>query len=1024
MYLKSLEIQGFKSFAEKTVLAFMPGTKASQSITAIVGPNGSGKSNVADAIRWVLGEQSMKMLRGKKSEDIIFGGSAAKGKMGFASVKMIIDNSDATLPIDQEELVIERKVYREGDGEYIINGHQVRLLDLQLLLAKAQFGQGSYSVVGQGMIDKMLLQSPAERKDFFDEAFGIKEFQIKRHQAILKLSRTKENITQAEALLNEVSPRLKSLSRQVKKLEERHEVENTLRESQESYYATLWSHNQTQLDEIQNNLKTIESDYTDSQGKLEKIQLELSDLAKESSRQEIYNELQSSFQELTQEKNALERDHAALTGKMQVEYSKAGKHNISWLENKITSLKTEQQKIEKELKQVNDHLQNLHTEIAGKKSEVEELGINKTELKSKLSSLESSLATAKSEQNFFQLTGLRAVQAILEEQNRFGRVFGAVAQLAEVAEKYQLAMDVAAGAHLSSVVVADDEVAKQGIRYLRDNQLGVATFLPISKIKPRFVPHDIDRYLAHPGVHGLATDLASFDKRFENIFSYVFGNTIIVESIDVAREIGIGRIRMVTLDGDILETSGSMKGGFRRKRTTGLSFSQAHAPHMMQGELMDHTEKIEETKRELDRTEIDYERMQDLLRDLQTNTEVELKKQQYISDQKKEIDSEIASLEQEMNLSTMSESDYSAAMKDISVQKDDLGKKINELENKILGIKNKISEFNEEEEKKKERIFALQDAMQAEQNKLNDISNKRNDGRVSLAKIETKQEDLLNEVYQELHFSIESIVKRQPPLVELEKLEELQTQIQKLKYKLSLIGGIDEEVVAEYKETAERHEGLTSQLDDLEKAMKDLEKLVVELDEIMKKRRAKGFKEIKKEFQRYFSLLFEGGKADLVEVYGVEAPASAESSGVVKEESEEDEELEDEPKKKRRKKILTGIEVNACPPGKKIKNLAALSGGERTMTSIALICAILHTNPPPFVILDEVEAALDEANTLRFTKILKELAKSSQFILITHNRATMHATDALYGVTMGNDGISHLLSVKLEQAEKVVEESK
>src|SRR3989344_4305707 len=288
MYLKSLEINGFKSFSNKTVLNFAPSKDGYCSITGIVGPNGSGKSNVADAVRWVLGEQSMKLLRAKKSDDIIFGGSESKGKMSMASVTMIIDNQDGKLPIGYDELVITRRSYRTGDNEYLINGHKVRLLDLQLLLAKAQFGQGSYSVIGQGMIDKMLLQTPAERKDFFDEAFGIKEFQIKRHQAELKLKNTRQHIEQADGLLLEVSPRLKSLSRQVKKLQERQEVETELRAAQEAYYLTLGNNNQVQLKRVRMEWAQREEEYKKHSAQLALAQTELTALAREKSREEVY----------------------------------------------------------------------------------------------------------------------------------------------------------------------------------------------------------------------------------------------------------------------------------------------------------------------------------------------------------------------------------------------------------------------------------------------------------------------------------------------------------------------------------------------------------------------------------------------------------------------------------------------------------------------------------------------------------------------------------------------------------------
>lgn len=1027
MYLKSLEINGFKSFSQKTVLTFLPSKNGRQSVTAIVGPNGSGKSNVADAIRWVLGEQSMKMLRAKKSEDLIFAGSAEKGQMGMASVTLTIDNSDGRLPIDFDELVITRRAYRTGESEYLINNNPVRLLDLQLLLAKSQFGQGSYSVIGQGMIDKMLLQTPSERKDFFDEAFGIKEFQIKRHQAVLKLARTKDNMDQADALLAEVSPRLKSLSRQVKKLEERQELEMQLREAQEAYYLTLWRNNDNHLKELQVQLDQIETNYKKAHEELGGVQVELSRLAKEESRQDAYTELQNKYQDLLYKKNNLEKEKSTLEGRMQIEYSKAGKHNVGWLENKISALKQEQDRLQRQVDEAHKKLSDFQQINNQKKGEIDRLTVERIELRGRLSSLESQFVQAKSEQNVLQAAGLKAVQAILEERQRFGRIFGALAQLAEVDEKYQLAMDVAAGNQLSSIVVGDDHVAEACIRYLREEHLGFATFLPLNKIKPRFVANNIQEFLQVPGVHGLAMDLAKFSEKFTDIFSYVFGNTLIVEDIEVARSIGIGRIRMVTLEGDVMETSGSMKGGYRRQRMVGLSFANGQSANFNQGDLVELSEKIDQAKQDVEKMEISYEETQQALSSARTQLEIESKKQQFLREQKQDLSQELASLEQEFSLQTMSEEEYGLALKDISVSKDNLNGLIKQFESDMSAIQSRIEAFHAEEEQKKKRIFALQDSMQEFQIKLNNIISEKNDKQILIAKLDTKQEDLMNEIYQELHVSVESIFKKDGIGMALENIEAAHDQIQKLKYKLTLVGGIDEEVVEEYKVTCERHDGLVTQLDDLKKAFDDLESLVVELDGVMKKRRDKSFKKIQTEFRRYFELLFDGGKADLIEVMGVEEePEQTESSVTIEKVEDEiahtegEEMVIDGEVKKRRKKILQGMEIEACPPGKKIKDIQALSGGERTLTSIALICAILSVNPPPFSVLDEVEAALDEANTLRFNKILTELAEHSQFVLITHNRATMHAADVLYGVTMGGGGISHLLSVKLDEAKREV----
>src|SRR3989339_834073 len=935
MFLKKLEIHGFKSFAQKAVLDFVEPINNRNSITAIVGPNGSGKSNISDAIRWVMGEQSLKTLRGKKGEDIIFSGSDAKGQMGMAAVTMVLDNSDKRAPIDYEELAVTRRFYRSGDSEYIVNGNQVRLIDLQILLAQAQFGQGSYSVIGQGMIDRLLLQTPQERKDFFDEASGIKEFQIKRHQAALKLRHTDENIKQAEMLLQEVEPRLRVLSRQVKKLERRQEIELSLREMQEKYYVTMYHQTQTQLDTLNQELAKINKEHGETSQRLVTIQTELANLARGGSRQDQFNELQTSFQNIVREKNNLERERAVLMGKLQSEYSQAGKQNVGWLEGKIEELKSEQERLQKEMTVAQINADKISVEADKGGGRMKELTLERAEAKVKLSGLEQRIAQVRNEQSFWQYTGLKAVQAILEERQRLGAIYGTVAQLGEVEEKYRMAMDVAAGSYLSSIVVDSDRVAQTCIEYLRTHQLGVATFLPLNKIKPRFTSTDAQDLLNRKGVVGWAVDLAKFERKFADIFSYVLGNTLVVENLDAAREIGIGRVRMVTLDGDVLEVSGSMKGGFRKtERQRQIGFSKTSSPHMVESSLTAEEEKLTSWQKRLSEIELESVQAEEAWRRAQTDLQVAMAKLEVARAQKNDVDKNLAGFEQERAQCFMSSEDFSASLKKVAEEKIVLDKKIEELEAKVKSAEEKLQEFNSEEEAKKQRVFSLQTAMQDE-------------------------------------------------------------------------------------ETKTRHESLTVQLTDLKKALDDLGGLIVELDELMKKKRDKAFKEIKKEFSRYFELLFDGGKADLVELYGdidVQSDVAETENGEESLEIRDKEMGDKEIKTEKKKQVLLGIDVIATPPGKKIKNIQMLSGGERTLTSIALVCAILRTNPSPFVVLDEVEAALDEANTLRFNRILHELSELSQFVLITHNRATMHAADALYGVMMGGDGTSHLLSVKLEDA--------
>ena len=494
MYLKRLSIQGFKSFANPTTLEFLTYKNSRHSVTAIVGPNGAGKSNISDAVRWVMGEQSLKTLRGKKSEDVIFSGSALKGQLGMAEVTMVLDNSGGTILEDYPEITISRRLFRSGEAEYLINGNPVRLLDVHLLLAKAQFAEQSYTVVGQGMIDRLLSVNAAERKEFLDEASGIKEHQIKHHQAELKLARAKENVSEAEHLMREVEPRLRILSRQVRKLEKRQEVETELREAQESYYASLFTHNARELETLGKNLNGIESRYRGTFINLEATQKELAELARSATKQQLFDHLQTAHQTLVQAKNELERQLAIKEGQMQVEYTRSGKQNLTWLNDKAAELRLERDSIERELAQAEQQIASLDKFIAEKKTKVNSFVQEKLKKQQTIGELERRMLEDQSEENYWQFSGLSAVQAVLANKNQFGQVYGLVAELGEVETKFRTALEVAAGSYLSALVVADEEVAR-----LHLEKLGVS-LTKLTKKQADYIdvpvegPYKPDRY--------------------------------------------------------------------------------------------------------------------------------------------------------------------------------------------------------------------------------------------------------------------------------------------------------------------------------------------------------------------------------------------------------------------------------------------------------------------------------------------------------------------------------------------------
>lgn len=721
MYLERLEIFGFKSFAQKTIFEFPQSKKENAfSITVIVGPNGCGKSNIVDAIRWGLGEQSLKLLRGKKSEDVIFSGSNKKTRLNLAEVSLYFNNEDRKVKdIDWSNFVISRRVYRGGECEYFINNTKVRLQDILVLLAKTKFGQKSYSIIGQGMIDLIIHSSNVERKNFFDEATGIKHYQLKKEEAVRKIEKTKENLKQAEIAINELKPRMRSLTRQVKRLERRKEIEEKLADLQKKYYSSLW-----------NSLVKNE--------KILKNRLEKFNKKKKFKKEEIEN-IQENIEEMIGEQ--MDKGYDLI-----------------------------QKKYQDLLKIKSDYLEKV-TEI---KIQINELMQSKIHLKN---------------EKKFNLT----ISNILK-------------RLKEISSKQ----------HLS---------------------------------------------------------LKSFE-RDKNLEKFKMQIQKITEEID-------------NLIRDILPRE----------------------------------DKLEDDQRI------------NLLK----------KKKQEITEMLKKVNKEIDE--------TLT----------------------------------KLKDFSNQEKRKRKKMYELQKMLQIKQNELNEINNEINLIEIELAKIETKKETVKKEIKDE-KITIDNKIL-------VENAENLLSELQKLKYQLELIGGIDPEITKEYQECKQRWEFLSNQTKDLKNALLSLEKVVKELDKKIDEQFKRNFAEINKNFEKYFKVFFNGGQAKLL----------------LKKTFEK---ADFENKEQKQQKI---IEILAIPPGKKIRHLEALSGGEKALTSLSLICAVIATSRPPFVVFDEVDSALDEENSLRFANILKELSKQTQFIIISHNRQVINSADILYGVTMDHSGISKIISLKMEK---------
>lgn len=877
MYIKRLDIQGFKSFAHKNTLGFTKGT------TAIVGPNGSGKSNVADAIRWVLGETSLKILRGKRVQDVIFSGSSKKARLGLAEVSLYIDNEDGRIPVEYPEVVITRRVYQSGEGEYVLNKKKVRLADILLLLARANIGQKSYAVIGQGMIDSVLASTPADRKNFFDEAVGVRQYQMKREKAYNKLSRTYDNLQQAGALIAEIEPRLRSLTRQVRRLERREETEAGLKKIQLAHYSRRWhliADEITEQRKKQQELSTVQKQFD---GEVQSLTEKIESQAQEDSRVELFRQLQKEYDDIASEKNELLQREAVLKGRAEIGKVKSGRSDLVFWEKRKVSLNKRLDVLGEDLRAVQAAGQREEKFLAEKSAAQQEIVIEFQEREKKL----------KIAKTRFEKAGVGDI----------GRLRREMSEVEEFAEQFIQRMEK---------VDTPDQLAS------------------LQKEAHKFLDH-----------------IKSLKKELEDVLCEQDPKEVI-DLQDSLTEFIKGRDNLV---------------------------NEIH--------------------------------------EIRTRLSTVKEKEKLVSEEISRTGKELTDIVGELNLAN-------GGTEELSQEQGAVKDQLQAVEQRLEEVKAKLSGFNLKEQEKKDHLFQLQKAIREKQAAATKQTMLLNEVNVGLAKLETKQEDLEKEAAEEIGQENLKKIQGLEPLPESAASPEQEKQeIQRLKHQLELIGGIDPAVEGEYKETNERYQFLTTQTRDLDEAIKSLEKVIAELDDKIKKQFNASFEKINQEFGKYFRILFAGGKAGLILQKEKEVLAEAEEDKE-NSESEEDEPGQERPEiLKKQENVISGIEIYATPPGKKLKSLSMLSGGERALASIALISAIIASNPPPFVVLDEVDAALDESNSIRFAKIVRELSRTTQFITITHNRATMHQANILYGITMGDDGVSKLLSIKMEEAERI-----
>ena len=1180
MYLKRIEMQGFKSFADKTVLEFKPG------ITTVIGPNGSGKSNISDAIRWVLGEQSMKSLRGAKSEDIIFAGTQARKSLGFAEVSIVIDNNDNKLPIEYSEVTVTRKIYRSGETGYFINKVPCRLKDILELFMDTGIGKDGYSIIGQGKIDEILSNKSEDRRHIFEEAAGIVKYRTRKQESEKKLEQTKLNLLRINDILAEIEANIEPLKLQSDKAKQFLD----LREELKSIEVGLFIYNiNTYKEKLEQLVK--DEDIITSQKEAEDSKMEALQASKEELRQ-VVDDITAQIENMQnigfESSNKIEKINSEIgISNERIQNNSANKQRLEAeileVKNRIEELKEEQkqklekktnltsnkEKFEKELAEKETELAELSKKLSAKELEIEgkkqivqdnidkkyelaaeintqdvnyeNLEKRKKQLKNEIDSVISELDSTRYGKNeiskgFYDIESKRniavenlekSVQAkeqnmqklkqyeeeiskltytqrmkqarhqflIETEKEKEGYnktvksllvacdkdsslnkgIHGVLANLISVEKEYETAIEMCLGQSLQNVVTSTEQDAKKMIEYLRTNSLGRASFLPIASVQGK----KLDKLTKMDGVIGIASDLVKCKKEYEQIILSLLGRTVVVEDMDTA--IALAKkdkysFRIVTLKGDIISSSGSISGGSVQTKTVNILGRSREIEDLekelkkLEKQIADKTaekeeyassigDSIEETaklEKELQEIEIVYAtekqkmvaveenitRLENRLAKLKeevTQTEKQKEENRLLKEQKEAEIQELTQQIEELNkvieefalnnkdnqkyiddlnfditnlkISVTSFDESESSIEEmverisqdiknneqsienknqnilaITEENTKLEQTITEYNNQIEQIKQevtnsgtKVEELKQERIAKNEKLVNTENEIQSQFSTLESLKEQIIKLDVKKTKLEQDLQQVVESLWNEYELTPNSTEEYQKP----NNVATAQKQVNSLRNKIKDLGSINIDSIEEYKKTKERYDFMSEQRLDLENTASKLRKIIGDMTTTMQNQFKEKFELINKNFNEVFTELFNGGKAELI--------------------------LENE------ENILEcGIDIRVQPPGKKLQNMMLLSGGEKAFTAIALLFAILKINPAPFCILDEIEAALDDVNVYRFAEYLKKFCKQTQFLVITHRKGTMEAGDSVYGVTMEENGISKLLSIKLK----------
>ena len=975
MYLKEIKISGFKSFADKINL------NLDNDITCIVGPNGSGKSNIVDAVKWVLGEQSVKTLRGASNmTEVIFSGSKTRKPLNLASVTLVFDNNDSYLKVPYTEISITRKVYRSGENEYFINNEKCRLKDINNLFLDSGMGRYAFNIISQGEVANIINSNPYERRALFEEAAGVLKYKKRKEEALRKLDKTNQNMTRIKDILTELNSQIEPLRNQKDRALKYLDYEDKLRN--------------VEIALIVSDLEKLNNSYHTSKTKIETLEETLALEMKNSTNLDL--ELDKTKNEITtfnnqiaeDNKNLLEltRNLEKLNGEINIlkERSKYEstdlkvqenitrlKENKYALNNKLLSLKTDLTTLEEKEKEKEENYQKNKNNLTNYLKEKLALENNLNFQNKKLTDIEYKI---KSLTNYIEQGSSNPnVKRILSNPKLTG-IHNTIANLITTEDNYSLALAVALGGAKDYLVVENQEVAKQAINYLKENNLGRVTFFPLNVIKPRYIDNITLTTIENAqGYLGTLNSLVKYQSKYENIIKNQLGNVLLVDTIDNANSLSKAinnKYKIVTLQGEVINVGGSITGG--KLKTTSVI-----------------TEKHELKKYHHDKEELiininnNKEKLANIIKIIE-----EKQNNLFILEKNKLL------LEEEKKLKLNS---YNETKNTLETLEEEL-KTINNLENNSLNKKQdllmeqfyNLQALKDQKEKELMRTLSLKDQKEAfleekeasyklKNSNIRKLEEELKNYEITNSKDSVKMDNLLNILSDTYQMTFEKA--KENYILEIEE-DLARKNVNTYRKELKTLGAVNIGAIEEFDRINTRYEFLKKQQDDLEEASVTLLKIINELDEVMKEEFSKTFKHIEVEFDKVFKELFKGGSATL--------------------------KLTDESNL-----LETGIEINVTPPGKKLSNITLLSGGEKTLTAISLLFAILNIKKIPFCLFDEVEAALDEANVSRVGEYFKKYINKTQLIIITHKKKTMEYAKTLYGITMQESGVSKLVSVKL-----------